>query len=117
MAENKPGFWVVVKDYWSQIAVVFVVVGSTAGVYMEWRINAEVLSRFASEQIQEQINTMIDDKIAAVDLTPKIFIMDSERLVNRLGIEGNKENIEVNKEDVVRALEWIMSNGGRNSED
>lgn len=117
MAENKPGFWSVVKDYWSQLVVVGVILGTLFTAYMEWRINAEVLSRFASAQVQEKINTMIDAKIEAVDLTPKIFIMDSERLVNRLGIEGNKENIEVNKEDVVRALEWIMSNGGRNNED
>ena len=111
MAEYKPGFFAVVRDYWSQITVVAVILLTVAGGYMEWRINNEVLSRFASADIRVQINTMIDDKIAAVDLSPKIIIMDSERLINRLNIEGNKEDIEDNEEDVIRALDWIMRKG------
>ena len=102
-------FWKGIKDNWTQIIAVVVVIGVLGAAYLEFRLAANFKSAFDSDTVQLKLNAMIATKLAQVDLATdsKIVDMDTNIATNTFGVKENAGDIDMTQrqlEEVARIL-------------
>lgn len=88
-----------IKDNWAQLSVIAVVLAVLGGSFMEWRVQSNVATALASQDI-------------ATD--SKIISMDDEIDANGAVGRANKDNIEDNERRVEQAFAVLL---GRDPDD
>jgi len=89
-------FWEKIKDNWSQLALVSVVLLALITTYVQVRVSAIALAEIKSDAATLHINKLIQAKLDTVHIPTdgKIATMDSERSANKeaIGIERERLN-------------------------
>jgi len=94
---DKVSLYRAAKDNWAQLTVVFVIAGILGTALMEWRIDRNVTAAVTAALAAEDLAT-----------DEKIIDMDKATATNTTGVAHNKENIDINRENVKAAFEALM---------
>jgi hypothetical protein len=74
-----------IKEYWTQIVVIVIIVGAGSAAYLDWRIDAKVLAKFDEENVVS-VSTVEANTESIKDLEAEQSKLDDkvERIVDIL---------------------------------
>lgn len=108
---DKVSLYQAVKDNWAQLTVATIVLGIVGGIYMEWRIESVVGKQLAGTNAAAALTS------TSLKTDQKIIDMDTATATNTSGVAHNKENIDINRENVKAAFEALMGPPPRQDND